>query len=89
MVVCKDPGFVAVGQAPEVVAIVVGKRLPPLQSNTIGWSRDWVTVIAALHHAIDKVETPSLDGIRHHHPDRQTDLTNHHLISFLLLSVVS
>jgi hypothetical protein len=40
----------------------------------------------ALHHAIDKVEKPSLDSIRHHDPDRRT---NHHLISFLLLSFVS
>jgi hypothetical protein len=45
---------------------VVGKRLPPLQSHAFEWARDWVRVIAALHHAIDKVEKPSLDGIRHH-----------------------
>jgi hypothetical protein len=43
--------------------VVVGKRLPPLQSHAIEWARDWVRVIAALHHAIDKVEKPSLDGI--------------------------
>jgi len=42
---------------------VVGKRLPPLQSHAFEWARDWVRVIAALHHAIDKVEKPSLDGI--------------------------
>jgi hypothetical protein len=34
----------------------VGKWLPPLQSHAIEWARDWVRVIAALHHAIDKVE---------------------------------
>jgi len=33
---------------------VVGKRLSPLQSHAIEWVRDWVRVIAALHHAIDK-----------------------------------
>jgi hypothetical protein len=60
---------------------VVGKRLPPLQSHAFEWVRDWVRVIAALHHAIDKVEKPSLDAIRH--------LTNHHLISFLLSVFVS
>jgi hypothetical protein len=49
---------------------VVGKRVPPLQSHAFEWVRDWVRVIAALHHAIDKVEKPSLDGIRHH--DSQT-----------------
>ena len=48
---------------------MVGKRLPPLQSHAFEWARDWVRVIAALHHAIDKVEKPSLDGIRHHHPE--------------------
>jgi len=42
---------------------VVGKRLPPLQSHAIEWVRDWVRVIVALHHAIGKVEKPSLDGI--------------------------
>jgi len=36
--------------------VVVGKRLPPLQSHAFEWVRDWVRVIAALHHAIDKVE---------------------------------
>ena len=50
--------------------VVVGKRLPPLQSHAIEWVRDWVRVIAALHHAIDKVEKPSLDGIRHHDSER-------------------
>jgi len=38
---------------------VVGKRLPPLQSHAIERVRDWVRVIAALHHAIDKVEYPT------------------------------
>jgi len=66
---------------------VVGNRLPPLQSDAIEWARDWVRVIAALHHAINKVENPSQDGIRD--TTIQTDLTNHHLISFLLLSFVS
>jgi hypothetical protein len=42
-------------------AIVVGKRLPPLQSHAFESVRDWVRVIAALHHAIDKVENPLLD----------------------------
>jgi hypothetical protein len=67
---------------------VVGKRLPPLQSHAFEWVRDWVRVIAALHHAIDKVEKPSLDGIRHHDPDR--DLTNHVqiIISSLSFSVL-
>ena len=51
-------------------AAVVGKLLPPLQSHAIEWARDWVRVIVALHHAIDKVEKPSLDGIRHHDSDR-------------------
>jgi len=41
---------------PEAIPDVVGKRLPPLQSHAIEWVRDWVRVIAALHHAIDKVE---------------------------------
>jgi len=52
---------------------VVGKRLPLPQIHAIEWVRewvrDWVRVIAALHHTIDKVEKPSLDGIRHHDPD--------------------
>ena len=42
---------------------MVGKRPPPLHSHAIEWARDWVRVIAALHHAIGKVEEPSLDGI--------------------------
>jgi len=49
---------------------VVGKWLPPLQSHAFRWLRDWVRVIAALHHVIDKVEKPSLDGIRHQDSDR-------------------
>jgi len=49
--------------------IVLGKRLPPLQSYVFEWVRDWVRVIAALHHAIDKFEKPLRNCIRH--------LTNH------------
>jgi hypothetical protein len=45
---------------------LVGKRLPPPQSHAFEWVRDWVRVLTALHHTIDKVEKPSLDGIRHH-----------------------
>jgi len=41
----------------------MGKRIPPLQSHAFEWVRGWVRAIAALHHAIDKVEKPSLDGI--------------------------
>ena len=48
---------------------MVGKRLPPLHSHAFEWVRDWVRVIAALHYAIDKIEKPSLDGIRHHDPE--------------------
>jgi hypothetical protein len=44
---------------------------------------------AALHHAIDKVEKPSLGGIRHHDPTPHQSRTHHHLVSFLLLSFVS
>jgi len=40
---------------------VVGKRLPPIHSHAFQWVRDWVRVIVALHHAINKVEKPSLD----------------------------
>jgi hypothetical protein len=68
---------------------VVGKRLPPLQSHAFEWVRDWVRVIAALHHAIDKVEKPSLDGIRDTTIQTDQSRSNHHLISFLLLSFVS
>jgi hypothetical protein len=46
--------------------VVVGKWLPPLQSYALEGVRDWVSVIAALHHAMDKVEKPGLDSIRHH-----------------------
>jgi hypothetical protein len=60
---------------------VVRKRLPPLQSHAFELVRDWIRVIAALHHAIDKVEKPSLDGIR--------DLTNHIAIIFSSLSFFS
>jgi len=41
-----------------------GKTAPTTTKPRIEWVRDWVRVIAALHHAIDKVEKPSLDGIR-------------------------
>jgi len=58
---------------PRKVADVVGKRLQPLHIHAIEWVRervrDRVRVIAALHHAIYKVEKPSLDGIQHHHPE--------------------
>jgi len=69
----------------------VGKRLPPLQSHAFEWARDWVTVIAALHPAIDKVEKPWLEGIRHEHDSERPhqSRSNHHLISFLFLSFVS
>ena len=67
---------------------MVGKRLPPLQSHAFEWVRDWVRAIAALHHAIDKVEKPSLDRFRDDHHSAR-DRTNHHLICFLLLSFVS
>ena len=60
---------------------MVGKRLPPLQSHAFEWVRDWVRVIAALHHAIEKVQKPSLDGIR--------DLTNHIPIIISSLSFFS
>jgi len=43
------------------IPVVVGKRLPPLRSHAFEWVRDWVTVIAALHQPIDKVENLSLD----------------------------
>jgi hypothetical protein len=36
--------------------VVVGKRLPLLPSHAFEWVRDRVRVIAALHHAIKKVE---------------------------------
>jgi len=42
---------------------VVGKQLPPLQIHAIEWVRDLVRVIVALHHAIDKVESLSLECI--------------------------
>jgi len=68
---------------------VVGKRLPPLQSHAIEWARDWVRVIAALHHAIDKVEKPSLDGIRHHDPDRPDQSSSHLFPSSLIFFLSS
>jgi len=67
-----------------------GKTAPTTTSHAFEWVRVWVRVIVALHHAIDKVEKPSLDGIRHHDSDRpHQSRSNHHLISFLLLSFVS
>jgi len=68
-----------------IAAVVVGKRLPRLQSHAFEWVRDWVRVIAALHHAIDKVEKPSLD----HPPPRSRDLTNHVAIIISSLSFFS
>jgi hypothetical protein len=47
----------------------VGKQLPLLQSRAVVWVRNWVWVILALHHDIDKVEKPSLHGIHHHDPE--------------------
>jgi hypothetical protein len=35
--------------------VEVRKHLPPLPSHACEWVRDWVRVIAALHHAINKV----------------------------------
>jgi len=48
----------------DITTAVVRKRLPPLQSHAFEWVHDWVRVIAALRHAIGKVEKPSLDDIR-------------------------
>jgi len=42
---------------------VVGARLRQPEIHTIEWVREWVRVITAMHHAIDQVESPSLDGI--------------------------
>jgi len=68
------------------MASVGGKRLPLLQSPAFEWVCDWVRVIASLHHAIDKVEKPLLDGIRHHNPDRPiTYQSLSHLFSFFSL----
>ena len=58
---------------------MAGKRLPPLQSHAFEWVRDWVMVIAALHHAIDKVGKPSLDGIRDDSDRQITYLSSSHL----------
>jgi hypothetical protein len=52
----------------------VGKLLPPVPSHAFEWVRGWVRVIVALHHAIDKVAKPSLDGIRQ---PANRDLTKH------------
>jgi hypothetical protein len=38
------------------ITAVVGKGLPLLQSHVFEWVRDWVRLIAALHHAMDTVE---------------------------------
>jgi hypothetical protein len=62
--------------------VVAGKRRPPLQSHAFGWVRDCLRVIAAVHHAIDKVEKPSLDSIR----NDDSELTNHVSIIFSSLS---
>jgi len=59
--------------------VVVGKRLPPLQTHAFEWVRDWVRVIPALHHAINKVENPSLDGIRGHHDSERPHQSSSHL----------
>jgi len=60
---------------------VMGKQLPPLQTHAFEWVLDWVTLIPALHHAIDKVEKRLVDGIRH--------LTNHVPIIISSLSFFS
>ena len=59
----------------------MGKQLPPLQTHAFEWVLDWVTLIPALHHAIDKVEKRLVDGIRH--------LTNHVPIIISSLSFFS
>jgi hypothetical protein len=70
--------------------VVVGKRLPPLQCHAFEWVRDWVRVIAALHHAIDKVEKPSLDGIRDDHDsERPHQLSSHLFPSSMFCFLVS
>jgi len=66
--------------------VVVGKRLPPLQSHAFEWVRDWVRVITALHHTIDKVEEPSLVGILHHHSDRPHQSSTHRFPCCFLVS---
>jgi hypothetical protein len=67
-----------------------GKTAPTTTKPRNEWVRDWVRVIAAVNHTIDKVEKHLLDGIRHHDSDRpHQSLTNHHLISFLHLPFVS
>jgi hypothetical protein len=58
-------------------SVVVGKRLPALQSHAIEWTHEWVRVVVALHLAIDEDEYPWMDGIR--------GLTNH--IPTIILSV--
>ena len=63
---------------------MVGKLLPPPQSHTCEWVRDQVGVIAALHHAIDKVEEPSLAGIQTP-PFKQTSPIVNSSLSFLFL----
>ena len=66
-----------------------GKTAPTTTKPCIEWVRDWVRVIAALHHAIDKVEKASLDGIRHHDSDRPHQLSSHFLSFFSLLFLSS
>ena len=70
--------------------VVVGKGLPPLQRHASEWVRDWVRVIAALHHAIEKVEKPLLDGIRDHATDGPHQSSSHlfpsSLFCFLVLA---
>jgi hypothetical protein len=68
---------------------VVGKRLPPLQSHAFEWVHDWVRVIAALHHAIDKVEKPSLDGIRDDHDPEASPIIISSLSFFSVLFLSS
>jgi hypothetical protein len=41
--------------------VVVARQHPPRQSHAFEWVHNWVRVITALHHAIDKVEKRSLD----------------------------
>jgi len=66
--------------------VAVGQRLPRLQSHTFEWVCDWVSIIAALHHAIYKVEEPSLDGIWHHHSDRPHQSSTNGFPSCFLVS---
>jgi len=67
-------------------ATKVGKRLAPQQSHAFKWVRDCVRVIAADHHAINKVEEPSLDGIWHHPLAIPHQSSTHHVSSCFLVS---